>query len=222
MVKKLNIEKNFIAEISKNWQAGDLIVVSSRPGMGKSKFLLSIIKSSEYQQTPSELIPIKHEGYNSDSLAYDCTITDNVFRSLDDIRNYIERLSKTTGIRSVFIDNIELIENNLSETLIYLKKLARELSLIIVTAVPLDNAGKSEQVKPSLNALKRKIPAIGRIADCILLIHRPIYYTLGPTEASLAHIILSKNKSDETGYFPVCLNKKTHIFEDFDLSKVTN
>ncbi len=44
MVKKLNIEKNFIAEISKNWQAGDMIVVSSRPGMGKSKFLLSIIR----------------------------------------------------------------------------------------------------------------------------------------------------------------------------------
>lgn len=230
MRKRLNIEKNFIAEISTNWQVGDLIVVSSRPGRGKTRFLLSIIQSETFQQTPVEFISINYDAnvnkcYNG--IHEVCSLKENKhtplaipFRVTQDIKNYLQDISKVKDIKYVFIDNIDLIGEPLSNILIQLKIMAQELSIIIITTIPLDNAGKYEHVRPSLSALKRKIPIIERFADFIYLIYRPIYYTATPKEASLAHIIIAKNKDGETGYFLACVIKTTLIFEDFDPYKV--
>lgn len=226
MAKELDISKNFIAVITSNWQSGDLIVVSSRPWMGKTRFLLSIIQSEIFQQIPVEFISIDCDA-NINQCFEECIIKESQytqltvpFRSIADIKNHLVNISKNNGIKYVFIDNVNLISETLSDTLIQLKTIAKELSIIVITTIPLDKAGKKEHVKPSLSALKRKIPIIERLADFIFLIHRPIYYTYRVTEASLAEIIIAKNRDGKTGYFSVCLNKESHIFEDYDLSKL--
>lgn len=228
MRKELNISENFIAEITKNWQSCDLIVISSRPGMGKTNFLLSLFQNETFQRVSSEFISLNYdnicpnsEGEDRNSIGKQTENPTVSFMNIGDILNYLQDLSKNKGIKYVFIDNIELIGDNISDILLQLKTAAKELSIIIITTIPLDKACKSEHTKPTLAALKRKIPLIERIADFIFLIHRPIYYSLRPTDASLALIIIAKNKGGETGYFPVCLNKKSHLFEDFDLSKIT-
>lgn len=228
MGKELNIGEPFIAEITKNWQFGDLIVISSRPGMGKTNFLLSLFQNETFQRISSEFISLNYDSICPNSEGEDCNSigkqTENPpvsCMNIEGILNYLQDLSKNKGIKYVFIDNVEFIADNISDILFQLKKAAKELSIVIITTVPLDKACKSEHTKPTLTALKRKIPMIERIADFIFLIHRPIYYSLRPTDASLALIIIAKNKGGSTGYFPVCLNKKSHLFEDFDLSKIT-
>lgn len=226
MIKELDISKNFIAEITSHWQLGDLVIISSRPWMGKTRFLLSIIQSKALQQSTVEYISIDYDA-NMHNRHDEHTINERrltsstiTFRRIVDIKNYLQDISKHKDIKYVFIDNIDLISDTLSDAIIQLKTIAKELSIIIISTIPLDKARKKEHVKPSLTAIKRKIPSIERLADFIFLIHRPIYYTHRVTEASLAEIIIAKNRDGETGYFPVCLNKSSHTFEDFDLSKI--
>lgn len=58
----------------------------------------------------------------------------------------------------------------------------------------------------------KKITGIDKVADYIYFIYRPEYYSLKSTEYSLGHIIISKSKRMDTGYFPVCFNNASCRF----------
>ena len=229
MIKRLNIKKDFIYEISQEWDSGDLIIVSSRPKMGKTAFALSLIHNFVARNVPSRLISsntkesdLSQRLNNSEIDTYEklFVFNDLQIRNIDELKENIYRLSLSDNIRIIFIDNLEYMYADI-EVYIQLKKVARELNLIIIISFPLDLPGKYEHITPSLVSLTKKIKGIDKVADYIYFIHRPEYYSLKSTEYSLGHIIISKSKRMDTGYFPVCFNKASCRFTDYDSDKIT-
>lgn len=228
MIKRLNIKKNFIYEISQEWDSGDLIIVSSRPKMGKTAFALSLIHNFVARNVPSRLISLytkesdllqRLNNFEIDSCEKIFVFNDLQIRNMYELKENIYRLSLSDNIRIIFIDNLEYISADI-ETYIQLKKIAQELSLTIIISLPLDSPILYEHTKPSLSSLTKKIKGIDKIADYIYFIYRPAYYSLKSTEYSLGHIIISKSKRMDTGYFPVCFNKSTFQFTDYDSDKI--
>lgn len=228
MIKRLNIKKNFLSEISQEWDSGDLIIVSSRPKMGKTAFALSLIHNFVAQNVPSRFISSntkesdlsqRFNNFEIDTCEKLFVFNELQIRNIDELKENIYRLSLSDNIKIIFIDNLEYVYADV-ETYIQLKKIAHELSLTIIISLPLDSPILYEHTKPSLSSLTKKIKGIDKVADYIYFIYRPEYYSLNSTEYSLGHIIISKSKRMDTGYFPVCFNKASGRFTDYDSDKI--
>ncbi|OQA02397.1 MAG: Replicative DNA helicase [Planctomycetes bacterium ADurb.Bin401] len=127
-----------------------------------------------------------------------------------ELRGKARRLKSRFGIRSIFIDYLQLMsmgssvesrQQEVSEISRYLKALARELEVPVVVLSQLNRAAEGrEGHRPRMSDL-RESGSIEQDADVIMLIHREDYYHRGEQDyedTATAEVIIAKQRNGPT------------------------
>lgn len=127
-----------------------------------------------------------------------------------ELRGKARRLRSRYGIKSIFIDYLQLMsmggsvesrQQEVSEISRYLKALARELEVPVVVLSQLNRAAEGrEGHRPRMSDL-RESGSIEQDADVIMLIHREDYYHRGEQDyedTATAEVIIAKQRNGPT------------------------
>jgi len=231
------------------WEPGEVIVIGARPSMGKTAFLVSMMKQitrrSDYAVGMISLeSPISHlmerivafeagipvtslkkaklgeEEWNRILDAMSGVKKDKIFlvedpkNSIDEIIDAIEQLVGKHDVKVVMLDYLQLVEGmerrrnreqEVSSVIRAMKRLARELEIVIVLASQLNRSVdlRSGNKRPYLSDL-RDSGAIEEDTDKVIFIHRPWVYDImederGNSLEGLAEMIIAKNRTGPTG-----------------------
>lgn len=134
-------------------------------------------------------------------------IYDEVY-SLNQIRSECKRLKLQKGLDVVFIDYLQLIQNenhkenrndNVGEISRGLKLLAKELDITVVALSQLSRALEVRAShRPQLSDL-RDSGCLEQDADMVLFLYRDEYYNNDTEDAGIIEFIVAKNRNGETG-----------------------
>ena len=140
-------------------------------------------------------------------------IDDTPSLSIADLRAKARRLVKTSGVKILIIDYLQLMtgskelkgnrEQEVAEISRSLKAIAKELNVPVIALAQLSRQAESStggQKKPQLTHL-RESGAIEQDADIVLFLHRPEYYGLEDmnVEKGLTEVIIAKHRNGPTG-----------------------
>ena len=140
-------------------------------------------------------------------------IDDTPSLSIADLRAKARRLVKTSGVKILIIDYLQLMtgskelkgnrEQEVAEISRSLKAIAKELDVPVIALAQLSRQAESStggQKKPQLTHL-RESGAIDQDADIVLFLHRPEYYGLEDmnVEKGLTEVIIAKHRNGPTG-----------------------
>ncbi|MBR4801923.1 MAG: replicative DNA helicase [Bacteroidales bacterium] len=140
-------------------------------------------------------------------------IDDTPSLSIADLRAKARRLVKTSGVKILIIDYLQLMtgskelkgnrEQEVAEISRSLKAIAKELDVPVIALAQLSRQAESStggQKKPQLTHL-RESGAIEQDADIVLFLHRPEYYGLEDMnmEKGLTEVIIAKHRNGPTG-----------------------
>lgn len=140
-------------------------------------------------------------------------IDDTPSLSIADLRAKARRLVKTSGVKILIIDYLQLMtgskelkgnrEQEVAEISRSLKAIAKELDVPVIALAQLSRQAESStggQKKPQLTHL-RESGAIEQDADIVLFLHRPEYYGLEDmnVEKGLTEVIIAKHRNGPTG-----------------------
>lgn len=134
-------------------------------------------------------------------------IYDEVY-SLNQIRSECKRLKLQNGLDVVFIDYLQLIQNethkenrneNVGEISRGLKLLAKELDITVVALSQLSRALEVRaNHRPQLSDL-RDSGSLEQDADMVIFLYRDEYYNKDTEDAGIIEFIVAKNRNGETG-----------------------
>ena len=169
--------------------AGELIILGGRPGMGKSSLANEIAKNcggfvlylalerlSKQSRESIEIYPIQLE---------EC------LSSIDDIRDYVTQQKEKVHL--VIVDYFQLLDT--AEPVKELKQLAQELKVPIIALSQLKRSVERRKDKRpgSVNDLHHRHPDQAMFVDKVLLIYREGHYTTDESLSNHAEIIVKGN-----------------------------
>jgi replicative DNA helicase len=153
---------------------------------------------------------------------------------IDSVLEYVQNLSES-GSKVIIIDSMQMIrysgklsphrEMEIAYIMQQLKVMANNLDMLIIVTSQLNRSVEyRSSYRPQLSSLKDS-GALEEIADKILLLHRPEYYSIcedemGNSLIGLMEIILAKNRTGGTGDFFLKFDSK--ILKFSELSKLNN
>lgn len=141
-------------------------------------------------------------------------IVENPNNAIEGISEAVEKLVKEHTVKVVILDYLQLIdgfkgrrnrEQEVSSVIRELKKLARNLEIVIIAASQLNRSVelRSGNKRPMLADL-RDSGAIEEDTDKVIFIHRPELYDIfederGNSLEGIAELIIAKNRTGPTG-----------------------
>ena len=153
--------------------------------------------------------------------------------SLDDIRHNVRKMVQQHKVKVVFIDSLQLIlssqnkrnnrEQDVSNCMRVLKRLARELNISIIITSQLSRAVETRggDKKPQLSDL-RESGSIEQEADKVIFLHRPEYYGLtedatGNPTNQMMEVIIAKNRQGPLGsVFMRFIDRLAKVTDNFE------
>ncbi len=200
---------------------GELIVIASRPGMGKSTFVQNILSNMAIKENKavlffsleesSESIENKLSIINSmgevdkfklyEQYQKQVYILSNAPYTIDDICNNSHELKKDIDL--IIIDYLQLIQfdkkkllsrdNEIKEILKKLKMLAKELDVPIIITSQLSRKMESrEDKKPYVSDFSDSESGILTYCDKVLFLYRDSYYNKN-SSSNITDVIVAKN-----------------------------
>lgn len=163
---------------------------------------------------------LKEEDWNKILDAMGAVKKDKIFlvedprNSIEDIIDAIEQLVGKYDVKVVMLDYLQLVEGmerrrnreqEVSSVIRTLKRLARELEIVIIVTSQLNRSVelRSGNKRPFLSDL-RDSGAIEEDTDKVIFIHRPMVYDImedemGNSLEGIAELIIAKNRTGPTG-----------------------
>jgi len=149
-------------------------------------------------------------------------IDDRPMLGINEMRLMCRKVKKDHGLSLVIVDYITLMAGDGENEVIRignlsrgLKLLARELEVPVIAISQLNRQVESRADKRPLMADLRSSGAIEQDADLILFIYREDYYYPDSPNRNIAELIISKNRSGETGTLNLFFNKNYCRFDPF-------
>ena len=128
-----------------------------------------------------------------------------------DLRAKARRLVKSSGVKMIFIDYLQLMtgskelkgnrEQEVAEISRSLKAIAKELDVPVIALAQLSRQAESStggQKKPQLTHL-RESGAIEQDADVVMFLYRDEYYNSDSDRKNIAEVIVAKQRNGDTG-----------------------
>ena len=152
-------------------------------------------------------------------------IDDTAMQSVLDVRTKARKLKMEHNLQFLVIDYLQLIHGNnrhenrhqeVSEISRSLKALAKELGIPILALSQLSRAVDSRVDKRPMLSDLRESGAIEQDADLIMFLYRDIVYNPDTEHASLAELIIGKQRNGPTGTVGLNFQRELTLFEDFD------
>jgi replicative DNA helicase len=223
-------------------QKSDLLIVAGRPGMGKTGFMLSILKNAAQrhkkhiamfslemsnEQLVQRLIA-QETGIDTQRLrtgklteeeiplfTHAIEVLSDTHVYLDDtpaitpmqLRTKCRRLHMEYERDLIIVDYLQLMagdsrtDNRVQEVSYisrYLKVLARELNVPVLTAAQLSRAVEQRADKRPVLSDLRESGSLEQDADIVMFIHRPDAMEKDSPRANLAEIIIAKHRNGPT------------------------
>lgn len=138
------------------------------------------------------------------------------------------QLKKKYDIKVLAIDHLNLMsddtekfnrQNEISSITRKLKRLAKELNILIILITQLSRAVESRSDKRPLLSDLRESGAVEQDADSVIFIYRDEYYNPETEMRNIAEIIIAKNRNGETG--TVCLAWESQYTAFYNLENST-
>lgn len=200
-----------IDKITGGWKKGELILVTGRPGTGKTTFAMNIaLNAANEQKVPvgffSMAADFNELPVGSAIIPELLYIDDTARRTISEIQDNIYSLVNDSKVRLIIIDYLELLDGpkelrgyrkaEICHITHKLKVSARELNIpIIVTSQLPKNSFFQSIYASSIFGISNTIYPI---ADSVIIIHRERYdtseYAINPTL-----IFVAKQRSNQTG-----------------------
>ena len=198
----------------------DLIVVASRPAMGKSTFVSNILsKVNEINSVPVLMISLEesNEKIKNRIFAYrqakeftEIYIEDLANVSIIEIKEHAKKYKQERNIGLIIIDYLQLISFNkpsvLSrddetiEILKQLKSLSIELNIpIILTSQLSRKLEEREDKRPAISDFQESRKGIAEYIDTVLFIYRDDYYNKNSEHKNVVEFIVAKSKNENIG-----------------------
>ena len=197
------IKLEYLEKITKEIYKSNLIVIASRPAMGKSTVIFNIAKYYVvYEDTPVCIFSLEISKQsiidNFNELSSNKVFINDIPVSVEEIKDKCIQLKKEKGIGAIFIDYLQLIstekkiksiEQEREYISLELKDLAEELNVPIILASKLSKDIELRENKlPGLSDFKYSSSLI-KVADVIIFLYRD-YNTDNEDEME---IIFAKN-----------------------------
>jgi len=200
-----------VDKITGGWKNGELIIVTGRPGTGKTTFAMNIaLKTANVQKVPVAYFSLE-QNLNDLPIASSripelLCIDDTPHISVSDIQDRINYLVNASKARLIIVDYLELIDgpielrgNRKTEVCHIVHKLkesAREQNIPIIVISQLPRESFFQCIYAS--SIFGVSDSIYSIADSVIIIHREHYvtseYGLHPTL-----LFIAKQSSNQTG-----------------------
>ena len=172
---------------------GDLIIIASRPAMGKTTFVQNILDNIIQKE-------------NKDVLFFDLEKINKSY-TINDIYENSHKSKK--DIELIIIDYLQLIQfdkskllsrdNEITEILKKLKILAKELNIpIIITSQLSRKVEKRDDKRPNITDFVHSEHGILTYSDKILFLYRDFYYN-EKNKSNITDIIVSRNNDGSVG-----------------------
>jgi len=205
-------------EITNGFQKSDLIVVASRPGMGKTSFAINIARHVAVTEKLNVLFftqEMKRDAlekrFNALDEEHDYTLENleiiDYLHNAMDIMDECQRRKVETGVDLIFIDYLQLLsfcdstDSYLRQKYLpqYLKQLARAIERPVIV---LSQINRDLEIREDKRPLCSDIKADGLLveyADVIMFLFRDDYYDFDSNEKDTCEVIVAKNKSGASG-----------------------
>ena len=228
-------------DLTGNLNNSKLILLASRPGMGKTNLILNIVKYivteekipvlifslelSKKEVTRRFLATLEFNNKDKDNMK-ESYIKDNPNISIEEIKEKCKKLKQEKNIGLVIIDYIQLLKeinckrNNINTILLNvfyaLKELSTELNIpILITSQLSQNPdkrfSKGQDARPRLTDFEFSKDLVKEL-DIVLLLYRDDYYDKECDKKSIAEIEIAKNKNGKTGRIELIYLEKDYSF----------
>jgi len=196
-------------ELIQGWCPSELIIIASRPGMGKTTFALSMLRRMAYdQKIPCALFSmemnsaqvIQRLGINTNNTSL--LIDDTPLLTILELQSKARKLVDEESVKVIFIDYLQLfgmpvnvkgLFETIAEERFYilckLKLLSLELNVPIIVLSQLNRPVDEKRIRPGLADFRDLQSAIELCADKVCFIHRPEYYHLEGGAEFIVHDI---------------------------------
>lgn len=219
-------------------KGGDLIVIASRPAMGKSTLAINILRNVAIKEKkPVLLFSLEN---SKETIINKLSIRNSMDASIfidasvpQTINNIFKKSCELKGIENIeliIIDYLQLIQfnknkvlsrdNEIKEILKMLKTLAKKLDIpIIITSQLSRKPEERNDKRPVITDFNNTAPSILDYADKILFLYRDSYYNKD-NKSNMTDIIVAKNENDEIGTIKLewlleyCMLDNTAKFEN--------
>jgi len=206
-------------EITGGFQKSDLIVVASRPGMGKTSFALNIaFRAAEKdnknvlfftQEMNRETVINRFLSLNKEQdrqVVENLRFIDYLYNAMD-IMDESQRQKAENNIDLIIIDCLQLINlfdyadkhQKYKYLPQYLKQLAKAIGCPVIVLSQLSRALDERECKRPRFSDFDSANTITNYADLILLLYRDDYYNLDSEFKGICEIIVAKNRHGATG-----------------------
>jgi len=223
-------------EITGGFQKSDLIVVASRPCMGKTSFAINIARNASLAknlnvllfalQWKRETIKIRLQLLDKGKelqMPTNLVVVDYLYDAMD-IMDECQRRKADNDIDLIIIDCFDLIyfcgvnENQQKCEYLpqYLKQIARTMECPVIVLSNLSRTLESRECKrPRLSDFETSGHII-KYSDLVLFLYRDDYYNfdINNSEKDICEVIVAKNKKGSTGTAQLEFVEKNLLFCD--------
>lgn len=216
---------------------GELIVVASRPGAGKTSLLLQIAETVSLTdqvlfftlEMGRRALARRTLKFHEQRIGRDKAIDhinnlklfldDSSYPSIDHICNRSANLKKSDGIKLVIVDCFQSIQETLERpefVVRRLKNLARELYIPVLCSSNLNREIEARVSKRPFLSDLRNYGDLDQYADKVLLIYREEMYFQNTENKGKSEIICAKNNNNRVGQIEATFDPEITRFGDFD------
>jgi KaiC/GvpD/RAD55 family RecA-like ATPase len=223
-----NMEKTYTAlsgisnldEIIEGFHGGELVIIGSRPSIGKTAFALTLSKNIIMKKNTEicffslemskEAIEKRMEKMGIDLNISLMHIIDNPSITINKLQNTVDEKVRTTKTKIIFVDYFGLLPKDISEqdTMETLKKLAVDLNITVIILFQLPR--NIEKQKPELE----HFPSSRNCADIILALYREKMEASDDSKIATTLILLKNNVNRKLGFIKIWFDKEHLLFEN--------
>ncbi len=223
--------------------SGYFICLASRPGKGKSTFMLDLLlnlaissgreilyitnEKTEKQIVVSLIQKLSGADVNPERKPYDSGTTDSMSSALSVLSQLnisiisnsesCESIKNTLSVivkpAAVLIDGFEAISQDFEKDFMMIRSLCKNLNIPIIISMWTGKMQKN-RFRPSLSDIH---PIVARLADSIWLLHREAYYVLDKKtvdDIPDTELIICKNRNGENGTIQLKFDGNTKSFTE--------
>ena len=131
---------------------------------------------------------------------------DTKTREIEDIISTIRKYHKSSGVKVVFIDYVQLLADRnqfqtqeIGHISLRLKTIARELNITVVLVSQLNRAVELREDKRPILSDLRQSGDLEQDADIVLMLYRDEYYNPNTKDKGIIEFLLRKNRNGDIG-----------------------